>query len=108
MRQGLGHGTLHDPFQTPELRAVDGQLIVLHQAPIFLLELGDDGINRIIDAFPPVDRLASLEIGTTFGLNDPFGHSQSNLSVDTAVSTPVMLVISLFHRDLVAEEPRTF
>jgi hypothetical protein len=30
------------------------------------------------------------------------------LPVDTALSTPVMLVIGLFHRDLLAEEPCTF
>src|SRR5229473_2095692 len=58
--------SFHHPFETVELVAVDGQLIVFRKSPKFLLVLGDDAVHSIIGPLFSVGGLAVLLIGGTF------------------------------------------
>src|SRR5207249_9029331 len=44
----------------------NGQRVVIHDAPIFLLVLSHDAEDRIVDQFPAVNRFTAMEVALAF------------------------------------------
>jgi hypothetical protein len=84
------------------LVAVDGQLVVLDQTPLFLLELRNDTVDRIFCPLRSVYRFSFGEEGQAFRSDDLHGHLETNLSIETAMSTPVMFVIVVEDHNFIA------
>src|SRR5512142_1586926 len=106
MRQRCHKRSFHHPFESIELVAVDGELVILCQSPKLLLVLNDDTVDGILRSFFSVDGFSPAQIGLTFFGNDLPGHFQPDLSIDAAMSTPVMLVIVVEDHDVVAKKFR--
>jgi hypothetical protein len=104
-RQRLDQRKLHDPMKSPKTMNVEGQEVVLDEAPIFRLVLGHDTeISVILSSSQPI-RFAPPRVSGTFRSNDIHGDLQPWCAIDTAMTTMVVLLIGVQGNDLVAEEP---
>jgi len=79
-------------------------LVVLCQSPELLLVLNDDTVNGIFGSFLSVNWFSPAEVGLAFLSNNLPGHFEPDLPIDTAVSTPIMLVIVVENHDVVAKK----
>jgi hypothetical protein len=82
--------------------------VVLDEAPVFRLVLGNDTEVGILKPSSLVDRFASPHVSGALLLDDIHGNLQPRGAVDTALTSMVMLVIGVQGKDLVAEESRRF
>ena len=64
---------LHDPVELPQAMDVEGQQVVLHEAPIFRLVLRDDAEVRFLSPCGQVDGLASSRVSGAFLADDSRG-----------------------------------
>ena len=84
---------------------VEGQEVVLDEAPIFSLVLGHDTEISVMEPSSQSTRFAPLCVSGTFRPNDIHGDLQPGFAIDTAMTTMVVLLIGVQGNDLVAEEP---
>jgi hypothetical protein len=103
--QGLGQRPLHDVLQPAESMTVERQPVVLRDPPELGLELRDDAVVGIDDAFGAPDRSAAVLIERAFGADHVGWHFQPDSRVDAAVTALVVLVVGVQHHNLVAEKP---
>jgi hypothetical protein len=108
VRQRLDQRKTHDPAESPQAVDVESQQVVLHEAPIFRLVLGDDTEVGIMPPSGQVDRLAATLVEGTFLANDLHGDLQSRCAIDAALTAVVMLAIGVQGDDLIAEESCRF
>ena len=103
-RQRLDQRKLHDPMKSPKAMNVEGQEVVLDEAPIFRLVLGHDTeISIILPSSQPI-RFAPPRVSGTFRPDDIHGDLQPWCAIDTATTAKVVLLIGVQGDDLVAEE----
>jgi hypothetical protein len=89
----------------PEVRYVERQLVVLHDASILLLVSCDDREVRFKDEFAAVDGLPVAAVALAFSLNNVFGNAQANGAVDAALVAVVVFAIVILAYQFIAEEP---
>ena len=90
--QRLGQRSLHDALQSPELVPIERQLIVLHHPAILRLELGDDTEVSIHDAFRAAGRLAVVEVGLAFRMDNIQWHFQPDLR--GCLTMPILVLVA--------------
>ena len=83
---------------------VEGQQVVLHEAPVLRLVLGDDAEVRFLSPCSQVDRFPRRMYRGAFLVDDIHGHLQSRCAVDAALTAMVVLAVGVQGDDLVAEE----
>jgi len=92
-------------MKSPKAMNVEGQEVVLDEAPIFSLILGHDTEIRVMKPSSQLTRFASPLVSGTFRPDDIHGDLQSWCAIDAATTTMVVLLIGVQSNDLVAEEP---
>src|SRR4029077_11532962 len=105
IRQRLDQRKFRDPMESPKAMNVEGQQVVLDEAPIFSLVLGHDTEISIMEPSSQPIRFASPRVSGTFRPDDIHGDLQSWCAIDAATTVMVVLLIGVQSNDLVAEEP---
>src|SRR5262249_47468330 len=85
---------------------VEGQQVVLHEAPVFRLILRDDTEVRFLQSGGQVDGFAPLHVPSAFLADDSRGNLQPRCAVDAALTAMVVLAVGVQGDDLVAEKAR--
>ena len=83
---------------------VEGQQVVLDEAPIFRLVLGHDTEISIVEPSSQPIRFASPCVSGTFRPDDIHGDLHDRLAIDAALTAMVVLLVGVQGHDLVAEE----
>src|SRR5206468_1564920 len=79
------------------------QAVILNESTVFCLVLSYNTVSTVVDSLGKMDRFSVPHIFGAVGLNDGRWNPQANSSLDTALTTIVMLVIGLQGIHLVAQ-----
>ena len=71
------------------------QAVILDDAPVFRLVLGDDTVGTIVDSLHQVLRFATLRVLCTMRIDDAARHAQADGTVDASLTAMVVLIISV-------------
>jgi hypothetical protein len=96
------------PLQAAENPKVIGQAVVLHDAPILLLEHAQDREWRVLNTFGAVYRLAVLLVSMAFASEYIHGHAQADNAVYDAATGCIACRVVLENTHLIAEKAPSF
>jgi hypothetical protein len=105
---GMDQRKFHHPMESPKAMDVEGQEVVLDEAPIFRLVLGHDAEIGVTKPSSQPTRSASPHVSRAFRPDDIHGDLQPGCAIDTAMTAKVVLLIGVQGDDLVAEESCRF
>src|SRR5206468_5363573 len=92
-RQRFDQRKLHDPMKSPKAMNVEGQEVVLDEAPIFRLVLAHDTEISIVEPSSQPIRFASPCVSGTFRPDDIHGDLQPRCAIDAALTAMVVLLV---------------